>query len=140
MSYKYHKTIMNGAEKLIDGIENIEMFLDDEDAWNFHDSSIYSFNWDRDERIFTVIVEPLGFSPDIDGWDGESTILLDFHFEGCIEVHMNHLDLWSPQYISEISISKVKGGLECWFDGYPIMVCSERLRVDKPRYIETKMT
>ena len=51
MTYKYSKTIRDGAEKLIDGIENIEMFLGDDDDWNFHDSEIYSFHWDRDENF-----------------------------------------------------------------------------------------
>lgn len=54
MAYKYNKTIMNGAEKLIDGIENIEMFLDDNDEWNFHDSEIRSFYWDRAKKTFSV--------------------------------------------------------------------------------------
>ncbi len=92
MAYKYNRTIMNGAEKLIDGIENIEMFLGDDDAWNFHDYEIYSFNWDRYTKTLTVTVEPIGFLPDIEGWDGKSTILLDFHFEGCIEYFMFHGD------------------------------------------------
>lgn len=60
MAYKYNKTIMNGAEKLIDGIENIEMFLDDNDDWNFHDSEIYSFHWDRDKREFVASIELIG--------------------------------------------------------------------------------
>lgn len=54
MAYKYNKTIINGAEKLIDGIENIEMFLDDNDEWNFHDSEIRSFYWDRAKKTFSV--------------------------------------------------------------------------------------
>ncbi|GCB35200.1 hypothetical protein [Bacteroides faecalis] len=104
--YKYHKTIKNGSEKLIDGIENIEMFLDDNNDWNFHDSEIHSFHWDRDTKTFTVSVELIGCGfPELEGWDGDAPVILDFHFEGCVEVHMPNVDLWSPQYIYEIGIS-----------------------------------
>jgi hypothetical protein len=41
MAYKYNKTIVNDAENLIRGIDNIELFLDDDDDLNFHDSQIY---------------------------------------------------------------------------------------------------
>ena len=135
MAYKYNKTIMNGAEKLIDGIENIEMFLDDNDDWNFHDSEIKSFHWDRDDRIFTVTVEPIGFSPEIEGEGDDVMILLDLHFEDCFDIHMPNMDLTAP-YINEIEISKDRKCIECWFNGYPIRVTSHRLRVDKPRFIK----
>lgn len=136
MAYKYSRTIRNGAEKLIDGIENIEILLGDDDNWDFHDSEIYTFHWDRETRTFTVTVLPVGcIFPQIEGWDGESTLLLDFHFEDCIEIHMPNAELGEADYIYEIEISKSRGYLECWFNGYPIRVTSERLRVDKPRFL-----
>lgn len=136
MAYKYNKTIMNGAEKLIDGIENIEMFLGDDDAWNFHDSEIYSIHYDRDTKTFTVTVDLIGcdFSK-LEDFDYESTVLLDLHFEGCIDIHMPNVDFMCP-YIYEIEISKSHKMIECWFNGYPIRVTSKRLRVDKPRVIK----
>lgn len=93
MAYKYNNTIKNSAEKLIDGIEYIEMFLDDEDAWNFHDSEIYSFHYDRDSETFTVTVDLMGcdFSK-LEDFDYESTVLLDLHFEGCINIHMPNVE------------------------------------------------
>lgn len=135
--YKYNKTIMNGAEKLIDGIENIEMFLDDNDDWNFHDSEIYSFHWDRDKREFIVSVELFGCGiPDNIGWDRNSSVILDFHFVDCLNLHMPEMDMYGAPYILEIEISKSKEWLECWFNGYPIRVTCDRLRVDKPRIIK----
>ena len=136
MAYKYNKTIMNGAEKLIDGIENIEMFLGDDDAWNFYDSEIYSFHYDRDTKTFTVTVDLIGcdFSK-LEDFDYESTVLLDLHFVGCIDIHMPNVDFMCP-YIYEIEISKNHKLIECWFNGYPIRVTSKRLQVDKPRIIK----
>lgn len=127
---------MNGAEELIDGIENIEMFLDDNDDWNFHDSEIQSFNWDRDSSTFTVSVEPIGYSPTIEGDGKDTSIILDFHFIRCIEIHMPNVDLWSPEYVYEIEISKDRNWIECWFNGFSLRVTSERLKVDKPRFIK----
>lgn len=136
MTYRYNKTIQNGAESLIEGIENIEMFLDDNDDWNFHDSEIYSLYWDRNTNIFTVTVEPIGCDyPDIDGCKEDTTILLDFHFLGCIEIHMPNVDTWNSEYIYEVEISKNQNCIECWFNGYPIRITSEKLKVDKPRVI-----
>lgn len=134
--YKYNKTIMNGAEKLIDGIENIEMFLDDDDDWNFHDSEIRSFHWDRDKREFVVSVELIGCAfPEIDGWNGDAPVILDFHFEDCIEIHMPNVDTCGAPYILEIEISRIRDMIECWFNGYPIRITCYRLCVDKPRII-----
>lgn len=137
MAYKYNKTIMNGAEELIDGIENIEMFLDDNDDWNFHDSEIRSFYWDRAKRTFSVTIEPFGCDyPDIEEYDKDSAMILDFHFVDVVEVHMPHVNLWSPEYVYEIEISKDRDWIECWFNGFCMRVASKRLQVDKPRVIK----
>lgn len=133
MSYKYSRTIQNGAEALIDGIENIEMFLGDEDNWRFHDSDIKSFHWDRDTRTFTVTVLPMAYSTVIDGFDDEDTILLDFHFEDWIEIHIPEFTSCDYWEINELEIIKVNDHLECWFHGHAIRIKSYRLRVDKPR-------
>ena len=88
---------MNGAGEIIDGIENIKMFLDDNDAWNFHNSKIRSFYWDRAKRTFSVTIKPFGCDyPDIEGFDKDSSMLLDFYFVDVAEVHMPHVDLRSP--------------------------------------------
>jgi len=136
MPYKYNKTIMNGAERLIEGIENIEMFLDDNDDWNFHDSEIYSLHWDISTKTFTVSVYLIGCDfYKLKDYDSNSKVILDLHFEKCLEVHMPNVSLCNSQYIYEIGMSIHNGYLECWFDGYPIKITSERLRVDHPRVL-----
>ena len=54
------------------------MFLGDDDDWNFHDSEIYSFHWDRDENVFTVTIDLIGcdFS-NLEGFNSEYKVLLD---------------------------------------------------------------
>ncbi len=131
--YKYNKTIIVGAEKLIDGIEMIEMFLDDDDDWNFHDSEIKSFLWNAQERTVIVSIEPIGYAPDIDGLEDGKIPLLDFHFLNVFEVHM---DLYVDNFINEIEISNKRGYLQCWFNGYGINIISERLRVEPPRFVQ----
>lgn len=133
MPYKYPRTIQNGAEELIDGIENIEMFLDDDDNWNFHDSDIKSFHWDRNSNTFTVTVIPMCYSAVIEGFDCDDTILLDFIFKDCSEIDIPDFATRDYWQIDEIELIKVKNELECWFNGYPIKVTCRRLRVEKPR-------
>lgn len=131
--YKYNSTIRGGAEALIDGIENIEMFLDDEDAWNFHDSEINSFYWDNEKKVMTVTVEPIGYGADIEGDAKDKRPLLSFHFEDCIDVEMHMNNVY--EHIYEIEISRFKQFIECWFNGVGIRVTSRSLRVDKPRFV-----
>lgn len=103
MAYKYCNTIKNGAEILIDGIENIEIFLDDKEEWNFHDSEIASFWWDKTKKSFIVTIELYGSDyHNIEWCDNKSAVLLDFLFEDCIEIHMKHVELHSQQIIQEI--------------------------------------
>lgn len=140
MAYKYKNTIKGGAEKLIDGIENIEMFLDEEDHWNFHDSEIESFGWDVKTQTFTVTVNLIGcrFPESLGIIDKTKDVLLDLHFVGFPTLTMNQVELNSWQYITEIEITNVRKFLECWFNGYAIKVASERLIVDKPRVVDTR--
>ena len=130
MAYKYRNTIADGAEELIDGIENIELFLDDRDEWNFHDSEITSINMDFKENSITVTVKPDGYdSEKADQLFKDRQPLLDFKFIDVCEIKMNTS---LPYYIDEIEISKYNGFLECWFNGYGIRVTSRRLCVAKP--------
>ena len=133
--YKYSNTITNGAEKLIDGIENIEMFLGNEDLWNFHDSDIYALHFDRKSSVFTCTLELCGcdFSK-LEGKKKEDSVLLDFNFEGCIDIHMLDVDPWN-MYLMEIEMSIYNGFIQCWFNGPAIRITSRRLRVDKPRIV-----
>ncbi|MBR3080761.1 MAG: hypothetical protein IKH01_13275 [Prevotella sp.] len=36
-----------GAYELIEGIENMEMFLTEDDKWQFHDSDIRDIHWNN---------------------------------------------------------------------------------------------
>jgi hypothetical protein len=129
--YKYSRTIRNGAEKFIDGIGNIEKFLDDEDNWNFHDSELHSFHWDEHTRIFSVVVIPIGCRTDIEGWDDGLMPLLEFHFSGTDEVKM---DLFPPYYIEEIIITQNKG-VECFIGGYGIYIHCSSITVEAPKFV-----
>ncbi|MBR5956840.1 MAG: hypothetical protein IKZ99_00590 [Salinivirgaceae bacterium] len=131
--YKYNRTIRDGAEALIDGIENIEMFLGDEDHWNFHDSSIRSFHWDNETGEFTVTVEPIGYGCFKGEIDKDLQPLLDFHFEDCVEIKMDVEVIGA--YINDIKISRDRDYLECCFNGICVGVACRRLRVDKPRFV-----
>lgn len=130
--YKYHNTILDGSEKLIEGIENIEMFLGEDDNWNFHDSEIRAFSWDDDKKVLTITIEPIGCTCGNPEWLACEKALLDFHFEDVFDIQMN---MTIPNYINEMEIRKFRHGLECRIKGYQITVTCGSLRVDKPRFI-----
>ena len=132
--YKYNRTIRDGAEALIDGIENIEMFLDDNDHWNFHDSKIRSFYWDNETLEFTVTVDLVGYGFYKGEIDKNLQPLLDFHFKDCDEIKMDMVDMYAG-FINEIEISRDRDYLECWFNGICVGVSCRRLCVDKPRFV-----
>lgn len=128
------RQLLGGAERFIDGIENIEIFLDEQGDWNFHDSELKSFSYDNDEQQFTITIEPIGFEPTIEGLDESNIVLLDFHFEGVIEIEMSCL---TETDIFEMEFSVYnKEWLNCWFDNCGIRIMSQRVRVDKPRFVQ----
>ena len=45
--------IDEAAARMINGIENIEVFLEENDQWQFHDSDIKNIHWDDMERRLT---------------------------------------------------------------------------------------
>lgn len=57
-----------GAYKLIEGIENMELFLTEDDKWQFHDSDIHDIHWNNQNRTLDLTIEPIGFSADVP-WD-----------------------------------------------------------------------
>jgi hypothetical protein len=130
MAYKYNKTIVNGAEKLISGIENIELFLDDDDDWNFHDSQVYSFHWDGVQEQLTITIIPIGYGT-IDGDKEGMMPLIDFHFEKVDELNFNFC---LPEYILEMAIIRNTYGLDCHINGIAQITCRS-LTVDKPRFV-----
>jgi hypothetical protein len=131
MAYKYNKTFVDGAETLINGIENIELFLDDEDQWNFHDSQVYSFHWDGVKEELTITIIPIGYCVKIEQDKDGLMPLIDLHFE---QVDQLCLNFYLPEYIHEISIAKDRSWLDCYIDGIAHIVCSS-ITADKPRFV-----
>ena len=50
--------IEDAAVPMITGIENIELFLEENDKWLFHFSGISDIHWDDKERRLDVSVHP----------------------------------------------------------------------------------
>jgi hypothetical protein len=130
--YKYNRTFQNGAEKFANGIENVEMFLDDDNGWSFHDSQLYSFHWDEHPLEFTVTVMPQGYLHNKDNSRSNMMALLDFHFIDVDEVKMQ---LTPPYYIDGIEFTQEGKGIECWIGGYGIYIHCRSVTVDPPRFV-----
>ena len=123
--------INDAAVRMISGIENIEVFLEENDQWQFHDSDIKTIHWDDMERRLDVTVCPtvcIGIDYDHENLEPR----LDFHFTGvvCLKVDFNNCG-----YIDEISIKELNGFLDTWFDCYMLHVTSKGLIVDKLRFM-----
>ena len=119
--------------KMITGIENLEMFLEDDDQWMYNDSEIRNIHWDDKKRTLDVTVEPIGYSVEIDDAGCGKSFLLDFHFGNVESVCF---DYSSYGYISEMEIKVENGFLVCTFDSYLLKVVAESLAVDPPRIVE----
>ena len=124
--------IDDAAVGMITGIENIEIFLEENDQWQFHDSGIRDIHWDDEERRLDVTVCPT-FCVGIDYDYNTLEPRLDFHFTDVVSVNLDYNDFG---YVDEISIKKLSNGLlETWFDCYTLHVFSSGLIVDKPRFV-----
>lgn len=121
------------AYELITGIENMEVFLTENDEWQFHDSDIRDIHWNNQNRTLDLTIEPIGFSAEVP-WDrNTTTALLDFHYEGVEEFDLNCFGFC---YIFEIEIAMKNGYLESIFDSYILTILAKRLTIDKPRFIK----
>lgn len=126
--------ITDDAVKMITGIENIEVFLEENDEWQFHDSEISYVHWDNKERQLDVCVKPtycVGVEYDHKILEPE----LVLHFT---KVRDYKLDYNEGGYVDEISIKECNGFLDTWFDCYMLHVTSRGLTVDKPRFVPRK--
>ena len=122
-----------GAYKLIEGIENMELFLTEDDKWQFHDSDIHDIHWNNQNRTLDLTIEPIGFSADVP-WDRKTTTaLLDFHYEGVGELELNCFGFC---YIYELEINMKNGYLDCIFDSYILKILAKKLTIDKPRLVK----
>ncbi len=123
--------IEEAAVRMINGIENIEVFLEENDQWQFHDSDIKAIHWDDMEHRLDVTVCPTfckGIEYDHRNLDPQ----LDFHFT---DVANLKVDYNGCGCIDEISIKELNGFLDTWFDCYMLHVTSKGLIVDKPRFV-----
>lgn len=121
------------AYQLIEGIENMELFLTENDEWQFHDSDIRDIHWNNKKRTLDLTIEPIGFSADVP-WDRKTTTaLLDFHYEGVVEFYLN---CYGFSYIYELEINLKNGFLESIFDSYMLNILAKKLTIDKPRFIK----
>ena len=122
-----------GAYKLIEGTENMELFLTEDDKWQFHDSDIRDIHWNNQNRTLDLTIEPIGFSADVP-WDRKTTTaLLDFHYEGVGELELNCFGFC---YIYELEINMKNGYLDCIFDSYILKILAKKLTIDKPRLVK----
>lgn len=122
-----------GAYKLIEGIENMELFLTEDDKWQFHDSDIRDIHWNNQNRTLDLTIEPIGFSADVP-WDRKTTTaLFDFHYEGVGELELNCFGFC---YIYELEINMKNGYLDCIFDSYILKILAKKLTIDKPRLVK----
>lgn len=128
---KSSNMIDDDAVKMINGIENIEVFLEENDQWQFHDSGISDIHWDDKERRLDVTVSPT-FCVGIDYDYKTLEPRLDFHFTGVIALKFEFNDCG---YVDEISIKKYSDFLDTWFECYMLNVTSRGLIVDKPRFV-----
>lgn len=122
-----------GAYELIEGIENMELFLTENDEWQFHDSDIRDIHWNNQNRTLDLTIEPIGFCADVP-WDRKTTTaLLDFHYEGVEEFDLNCFGFC---YIFELEINMKNGYLDCIFDAYILKILAKKLTINKPRLIK----
>ena len=126
--------IDDAAVEMITGIENIEIFLEENDQWQFHDSGISDIHWDDKVRRLDITVCPT-FCKGIEYDYKTLKPILDFHFTGVYSVK---LEFNGCGYVDEISIKGDKGFLDTWFDCYTLNVTSRGLIVDKPRFVPRK--
>ena len=130
-SRKSSNMIDDAAVKMITGIENIEVFLEENDEWQFHDSDISDIHWDNKAGRLDVSVHPT-FCVGMAYERKSEKPVLDMHF---IEVRDFKLDFISGEYVDEISMKECNGFLDTWFDCYMLHVTSRGLIVDKPRFV-----
>lgn len=47
-----------GERKVVTGIENIEVFLEENDEWQFHFSKVTEIHWNSEKRQLDVTINP----------------------------------------------------------------------------------
>ena len=123
--------ITDDAVKMVTGIENIEIFLEDNDEWQFHFSKVTEIHWNSERRALDVAINPpccVGIEYD----RKKVEVFLDFHFIEVIDLKWEYTQ---DDYADEISMKELNGFLETWFDFITLRVTSKGVVVDKPRFV-----
>ena len=126
--------ITDDAVKMVTGIENIEIFLEDNDEWQFHFSKVTEIHWNSERRALDVAINPpccVGIEYD----RKKVEVFLDFHFIEVIDLKWEYTQ---DDYADEISMKELNGFLETWFDFITLRVPSKGVVVDKPRFVPIK--
>ena len=122
--------ITDDAVKYVTGIENIEVFLEEPDEWQFHFSKVTEIHWYSEKRQLDVTINPpccVGIEYD----RKKVEVFLDFHFTDVIDLKWEYTQ---EDYPDEISMREFNGFLETWFDFITLNVTSKGVVVDKPRF------
>jgi hypothetical protein len=126
--------ITDDAVKMVTGIENIEIFLEDNDEWQFHFSKVTEIHWNSERRALDVTINsPCCVGIEYDRKKVE--VFLDFHFIDVVDLKWEYAQ---DDYADEISMKELSGFLETWFDFITLRVTSKGVVVDKPRFVPIK--
>lgn len=126
--------ITDDAVKFVTGIENIEVFLEENDKWQFHFSKVTEIHWNSEKSLLDVTIKPtccIGIEYD----RKKAEVFLDFHFTDVIDLKW---DYTQEDYADEISMKEYNGFLETWFDHITLNITSRGVTVDKPRFMPIK--
>ena len=123
--------ITDDAVKFVTGIENIEVFLKENDEWQFHFSKVTEIHWNSEKRQLDVTINPpccVGIEYD----RKKEEVFLDFHFTDVIDLKWEYTQ---DDFADEISMKEFHGFLETWFDFITLRITSKGVIVDKPRFV-----
>ena len=120
--------------KISQKIENIEVFLKENDEWQFHFSKVTDIHWNSEKRQLDVTINPpccVGIEYD----RKKVEVFLDFHFTDVIDLKWEYTQ---EDFADEISMKEFYGFLETWFDFITLKITSKGVIVDKPRFMPIK--
>ena len=112
----------------------IEVFLEENDEWQFHFSKVTDIHWNSEKRLLDVTINPpccVGIAYD----RKKEEVFLDFHFTDVIDLKWEYTQ---DDFADEISMKEFHGFLETWFDFITLRITSKGVKVDKPRFVPRK--
>ena len=127
--------ITDDAVKFVTGIENIEVFLEENDEWQFHFSKVTEIHRKSEKRQLDVTINhPCCVGIEYDRKKVE--VFLDFHFTDVIDLKWEYTQ---DDFADEISMKEFHGFLETWFVFITLNITSKGVMVDKPRFEPLKV-